>query len=131
MLLPVLGGLSPSTANFQSFSTRAPLPSASIMELPEDPPADDEGPPPPDGDDPGDDPGDSNGNEEDPHTPAGSPPTTLLPPDVLLLRNLVTAIEGLATQTQDSSSSHAKCREPDTLMAPILKIFVSSLFNVN
>ena len=84
------------------------------MELLEDPPPDDEGPPPPDGDDPCDDPGDGNGNEEDPHTPARSPPATLLPPDVLLLGNLVTAIEGLASQTQDSSSSHAKCREPDT-----------------
>ena len=84
------------------------------MKLPEDPPADDEGPLPPDGDDPGDDPGDGNGDEEDPHTPAGSPLTTPFPPDVLLLGNLVTAIEELASWTQDSSSSCAKCREPDT-----------------
>ena len=87
----------PSAANSQSFSTHAPLSSTSIMELPEDPPADDEGPPPPDGDDPGDDPGDGNGNKDDPHTPTGSPPATLLPPDVLLLGNLATAIEGLTS----------------------------------
>jgi len=105
----------PSAADFQSFSTRGPLPSASahIVELPEDAPPDDEGPPPPGDDDPGDDPGNEDDYGEGPHTPVGSPPATPLPPDVLLLGNLVTAIEGLASRTQDSSS-RAKCREPDT-----------------
>jgi len=105
----------PSAADFQSFSARGPLPSTSahIVELPEDAPPDDEGPPPPGDDDPGDDPGNEDDYGEGPHTPVRSPPATPLPPDVLLLGNLVTAIEGLASRTQDSSS-HAKCREPDT-----------------
>jgi len=105
----------PSAADFQSFSARGPLPSASahIVELPEDAPPDDEGPPPPGDDDPGDDPGNEDDYGEGPHTPVRSPPATPLPPDVLLLGNLVTAIEGLASRTQDSSS-RAKCREPDT-----------------
>jgi len=107
----------PFAADFQSFSARGPLPSASahIVELPEDAPPDDddEGPPLPGDDDPGDDPGNQDDYGEGLHTPVRSPPTTPLLPDVLLLGNLVTAIEGLASRTQDSSS-RAKCREPDT-----------------
>jgi len=105
----------PSATDFQSFSARGPLPSASacIVELPEDAPPNDEGPPPPGDDDPGDDPGNEDDYGEGLHTPVGSPPATPLLPDILLLGNLVTTIEGLASRTQDSSSC-AKCREPNT-----------------